>query len=83
MVSTVILTVCGQGDDGTVNDGSGSGGVCPKPHPRDSSEYYAFFEKLFLINFRLWEVGRPFFGGWSMSYAQYGASPKAYECIEM
>jgi hypothetical protein len=59
MVPAVIFLICGQGDDGTENDGSGSGGVCPKPHPRDSSEYFAFSEKLFLTDFRFWEVGMP------------------------
>jgi hypothetical protein len=45
MASTVIFIICGQGDDGTVKDGSGDGGVCPKPHPRDPSKYFAFSEE--------------------------------------
>jgi len=76
MASTVIFTICGQGDDGTVNDGSGSGCVCPKPHPRDPSEDSAFSEKLFLTDFRFWEVGMPCFGDLAVSYGEYRPSPK-------
>jgi hypothetical protein len=76
MVSAVISTICGQGNDGTVNDGSESGGVCTKPHPRDSSEYCAFYKKLFLTDFRFWEVGMSYFGDLGVSYAEYRPSPK-------
>jgi hypothetical protein len=74
MVSAVIFLICGQGDDGTVNDGSG--GVCPKPHPRDPSEYSAFSEKLFLTDFRFWKVGMPCSRGLVVSYARYRPSLK-------
>ena len=70
MVPAVTFLICGQGDDGTENNGSGSGGVCPKPHPRDPSEYSAFSEKLFLTDFRFWEVGMPYFYGLEVSYAK-------------
>jgi hypothetical protein len=76
MVSAVNFTICGQGNDGTVNDGSGDGGVCPKPHPRDPSRYFAFSEETLLTDFRFWEVGMPCLGGLVVSYARYRPSPK-------
>lgn len=75
MIFAVIFIVCGQGNDGTMNDGSGDGGVCPKPHPRDPSEYFASSE-LLLTDFRFWEVEMPCFGGLAVSYAKYRPNTK-------